>query len=174
MMQGLVKAFGGSIDLEEALSCIADEITAVRNFELFFKLAQRAVKDRNVKETLPALLAAISGFKEAKKGFGECNRIEKTTWNFESMNSAVDFYAQPRMMLAKANTSNIEFDSKAFYLVAMAASKYEDGQFAQAGEILGKALQIIMKESGPYNAAQESTELKQLEALGAMDYIKIV
>jgi len=144
MMQGLVKAFGGNIDLEEALACLGDEITAVRQFELFFQIAKKAFHEKNLKAVLPALMTVVSGLKEAKKGFAECKRIEKTSWDYETMDFAVNKFAQPRMMLAEGEkTFNLESNPKLLIDLMEAAAAYEIGNFSKAGELIGDILKII-------------------------------
>lgn len=136
-----MRPFGGHFNLEALLTCVGDEDQAVLMFDKAFIQAKKAIKDKNVKEAIPALLLAFAGYKKAKSGLPACKAIETSAWNFDLLEKSSD-------ILGDAQTYKISGNQLYINEVAIlgdmmsAVTAYEAGDFEKAGELIGEIMKL--------------------------------
>ena len=140
-VQGLSKSFGAHFNLEAALMCVYEEDQAALSFDMAFQLLEKAVKDKNVKEAIPAVLATLAGYQSMVKGFPVCKSVFSDTWNFEGMMLASKMLTTQHQLLSAKHLEN--FDIIEDLIAALKA--FEEGDFDKAGELIGE---IIKKLTG--------------------------
>lgn len=140
-IQGVSKSFGAHFNLEEALICISDEDQAVLAFDMAFQLLQKAIKDKKIKEAIPAVIATLAGYEKMIQGFPACKSVFTETWNYEGMMTASKMLSTQQQLLSSEHLKN--FDIIEDLIAALKA--FEEGDFDKAGELIGD---IIKKLTG--------------------------
>lgn len=166
MLQGIAKPFGGHFNLEALLTCIGDEDKAALYFDEAFTDAKKAIKDKNIKEAVPALLLAFAGYKSAKTGLSSCKAIDTTTWGFDQLEQSSDILGDAQTYRVSEDQLYIN-ESAILKDMMEAVVAYEHHDYVKAGELIGEIMKLALEGEAVETTSVEGINLEDMSSMAS-------
>jgi len=145
-MQGAMKPFGGSFNLEALLICIYEEDQAALILDEAVKEMIAFYHSHDVNDLIPAVILTLGGLAQVKKGLPACEAIDSTQWNPKLMDKGFELMSKPTEHFevkgndVLVNGTGIKDD------IIKAVEAYQAGEYEQFGEIIGNIAKLATQE----------------------------
>ena len=158
--QGVIKAYGGSIDVFALLVCIGDEDKGLLMLDMAVQAFIKAVKyDTDPADKLGdfigSIMCVVGGLQTMKQGLPACENIKKSGFDFNKIDTSINI---ENLKTIEENVVQNEATLRADMEAAIEAHERED--YVQFGYYFGKILET----------ATEKPKLEETKALQKPEY----
>lgn len=156
--QGLIKAFGGKIDILALLSCIGEEDKALLIFDAAYQQLEAAISEKNAGDAVAAVIMVVAGIKQAQQGWPACEAIDKSTFKYDQMMSSYEIAAHPTQYFDILEKDLLLHGNSIKKDLWKAVKSYQKEQYDSFGFYLGSVLELATRPAETETAPVEMKE----------------
>lgn len=147
IMQGIIRAFGGKMSLEDILVCIGTEDKAAHMITNGVKNLSAAIKNKNMSDIVDAVISLIAGVKIAEGAIPVCTGTFPTdTWDYKGLLAATQALEDKAVYVAAKSDVFVNKIS-ILALTKTIEFTFKHGHFLEFGENLGVLLKWTQVKS---------------------------